>query len=679
MCLVIASLRRSAYIWQCKNIFIAIHADKRYFSHTPYHRMKPLLVRPLPAALPTNTPLPQLRAVRISLRVQILAFALFIVVFAVIIAVFAFIQRAVLTASVQAGELQAELLKAHDSKSKFAFRRSKVDADEVERHVAKAFLLLEHFDRDEDAQHLFSKTKHYRAVFQDLTAKVQERGINENSGAEGTFRTAIHNAQNIAAKFNQKSLEIVLLQARRREKDFFMRGDEAYIGEVRQLIRNAYTVNASSSLALEERTQIAYHLATYIEAFDKAATLVRSIKALDEQLNSDMERIEPLIGNIVAVRQERSAVVENVVLAVVFFCLLSSIILAFWIAYRIAAPILSLERAAQKVASGNHDITVSVRSRDEVGNLAQAFNVMVANVRERTSELERTNAEVRKANALINHQKDLLEEQTIATQRANLELSSANIKLKRVNSDLERANQEKNEFLGIAAHDLKNPLMGMRGLISLLELAADELSKADIQETAQILQRSVERMVTIVNNLLDINAIETGNMHLNIRPFNLTDIAADTLKDYILRAEEKSITLHFMTDSEAATALGDSIATRQILDNLVSNAVKYSPSGRRIWVRVAEEQGFIRIAVQDEGPGLSEDDKKKLFGKFVRLSAQPTGNEHSTGLGLSIVKRMVEAMQGRVWCEAELGKGATFFVELPSVRVDTVRELERVV
>jgi signal transduction histidine kinase len=103
----------------------------------------------------------------------------------------------------------------------------------------------------------------------------------------------------------------------------------------------------------------------------------------------------------------------------------------------------------------------------------------------------------------------------------------------------------------------------------------------------------------------------------------------------------------------------------EIFDNLVSNAVKYSPQGRNIYVRVARQAENVLIAVQDEGPGLSEDDKAKLFGKFTRLSARPTAGEHSTGLGLSIVKRMVEAMNGKVWCESELGKGATFIVELP--------------
>jgi signal transduction histidine kinase len=113
-------------------------------------------------------------------------------------------------------------------------------------------------------------------------------------------------------------------------------------------------------------------------------------------------------------------------------------------------------------------------------------------------------------------------------------------------------------------------------------------------------------------------------------------------------------------------ALLDPSITVQVLENLVSNAVKYSPPGKNIFVRLKKQPSVARMEVQDEGPGLSAEDQKKLFGKFARLSAKPTGGEHSTGLGLSIVKKMVEAMNGKVWCESELGRGATFIVEFPA-------------
>jgi len=103
----------------------------------------------------------------------------------------------------------------------------------------------------------------------------------------------------------------------------------------------------------------------------------------------------------------------------------------------------------------------------------------------------------------------------------------------------------------------------------------------------------------------------------------------------------------------------------QVMENLLSNAVKYSPPGKNIHVRLKKLPDTVRFEVQDEGPGLSAEDQKRLFGKFARLSAKPTGGENATGLGLSIVKRMVEAMNGRVWCESEPGKGAMFVVEFP--------------
>ena len=105
--------------------------------------------------------------------------------------------------------------------------------------------------------------------------------------------------------------------------------------------------------------------------------------------------------------------------------------------------------------------------------------------------------------------------------------------------------------------------------------------------------------------------------------------------------------------------------TVQVLENLVSNAVKYSPPGTDIFVRLKSCPQSARVEVQDQGPGLNAEDQTKLFGKFARLSAKPTGGEHSTGLGLSIVKKMVEAMGGKVWCETEPGHGATFIVEFP--------------
>jgi signal transduction histidine kinase len=238
--------------------------------------------------------------------------------------------------------------------------------------------------------------------------------------------------------------------------------------------------------------------------------------------------------------------------------------------------------------------------------------------------------------------------------------------------ELRLANQEKSELLGIVAHDLKNPLMGIMSLAEMLR-NADEYGVPEEEKPAIVHQlwASGNRMSDLIHGLLDMNAIDTGKMSIHLVPFNFAAAARTVAEEYRPRAEQKEQTIIFEATDEA-NVLADERLTAQVLDNLVSNAVKYSPPSKRIWVRVKgvpqmpDGKQAVRCEVQDEGPGLSEKDKELLFGKFTRLSARPTGGESSTGLGLSIVKKMAEAMNGRVWCESELGKGATFIVELPA-------------
>ncbi len=166
-----------------------------------------------------------------------------------------------------------------------------------------------------------------------------------------------------------------------------------------------------------------------------------------------------------------------------------------------------------------------------------------------------------------------------------------------------------------------------------------------------------------------MNALESGKIHLTWSDVNLSTLVDVLIQEYRARAEAKHIVLHQNIPSDPIIIRTDSAIIHQILDNLISNAVKYSPHHKEIVLRLHHihhhESEYLRIEVQDQGSGLSEDDQQRLFGKFARLSAQPTGGKHSTGLGLSIVKKITTMIGGKIWCESQLGKGATFIVELP--------------
>ena len=289
-------------------------------------------------------------------------------------------------------------------------------------------------------------------------------------------------------------------------------------------------------------------------------------------------------------------------------------------------------------------------------------------VKARTLALEESNREIQR-------QLGILDEQSREIELANTTLNEKNIQL-------EDLNREKNEFLGIAAHDLKNPLSAITMSASIVLSYRDKITNEQLEERLRNILQTSERMMEIIKNLLDVNAIESGQFQFTVERVDIREILSGLVDEYRDRAEAKSITLHYENHAQATFVVGDKTALTEIFENLISNAVKYSPHQKQIHVKLrntysqhssASASNFqspnlsnVCIVVQDEGPGLSDEDKKKLFGKFARLSARPTGGEHSTGLGLSIVKKMVEAMHGRVWCESELGQGARFIVELPT-------------
>lgn len=304
-----------------------------------------------------------------------------------------------------------------------------------------------------------------------------------------------------------------------------------------------------------------------------------------------------------------------------------------------------------------HDIPMPVVPENDL--YADIFKALVIVMDDKRLQMEHVLA-----------QKGQLEEQATQIQLANVELSFQN-------DSLVALNREKNEIMGIVAHDLKNPIGAIRGLADLLE--ADFADTPKSREIATQIVRTANRMLDLVKNILDINQLEEGAMSFHPVQIDLVPIVESTIWQYTHAAEQKNITIHFHRPSgdkqhisnAGTTALVDEQAVTQVFDNLLSNAVKYSPHGSEIFVRLKTADGTVRVEVQDKGEGISPEDMPKLFGKFARLSAQPTGGEHSTGLGLSIVKRMVEAMQGRVWCESVLGEGATFIVEFPAAQTDS--------
>ncbi|MGE3309401.1 MAG: response regulator [Limisphaerales bacterium] len=243
--------------------------------------------------------------------------------------------------------------------------------------------------------------------------------------------------------------------------------------------------------------------------------------------------------------------------------------------------------------------------------------------------------------------------------------------LKAARDRLARLAEDKDELIGILAHDLKSHLGGIEMSAGLL---ADRIRRSESADDKAV--RLAENIAISGGNLLRFvkeylaNAVADRGISLQPARVNLAAAADAAVEQYRVAAERKRLILERRDPDGDATVFADPQAVSQVLDNLVSNAVKFSPADRRIVVDigVAAETDGVEIRVRDQGPGFSSADRERMFRRYARLSARPTGSEPSTGLGLSIVNRLVQAMNGRLDLEDTPGGGATFIVRLPRPR-----------
>lgn len=228
---------------------------------------------------------------------------------------------------------------------------------------------------------------------------------------------------------------------------------------------------------------------------------------------------------------------------------------------------------------------------------------------------------------------------------------------------LSRANAAKNRFLGMAAHDLRNPLASIRGLAEFLQDPSMGALSADQRDLVDTIHTASQSMLAMVNELLDVATIEAGELKLQLDPHDVAELVEKSIFLNGMEAAKKQTSILFIERTSVTLAI-DGPKITQVIDNLLSNAVKYSPPGSTIRVALATTADTCTIAVRDEGPGIPEAERDRLFKDFSRLSAKPTGGEKSTGLGLAICRKIVEAHHGTVSAHNLPDRGSEFKVTL---------------
>jgi signal transduction histidine kinase len=324
----------------------------------------------------------------------------------------------------------------------------------------------------------------------------------------------------------------------------------------------------------------------------------------------------------------------------------------------ITKPITRLKNAITKIGKGDFDTRIELGSDNEIEELAVCFNKMTEDLKESTTSIAELNREIskrRKAQDLLQEARNDLEKRV---EQRTAELAQANRELDSAVRELSRSNKELQEFAYIAAHDLKAPL---RAIVALANwLSTDYADHFDEQgrEQIQLLSNKVRQMNSLIDGILKYSGAgsqtQQGRQEVNL----------NTVLSEIISETDPSKNIEITIDDELPTLMCEKIHMIQIFQNLVSNAVKYmdKPQGR-IRIGCTREDGFWKFSIADNGPGIEEKHYERIFKMFQRCSLNNAAE--STGIGLAIVKKIVEKNQGRVWVESEPGKGSTFFFTLP--------------
>jgi signal transduction histidine kinase len=250
-------------------------------------------------------------------------------------------------------------------------------------------------------------------------------------------------------------------------------------------------------------------------------------------------------------------------------------------------------------------------------------------------------------------------------EQVSAAISRAKADLEQALGTLEKIPSFDAASVAFAAHALNNFLSVTAAVTDLLRLSLTDYPDPEVQDWLENLKRTTRMMTHVVAKLMN-DATMRNKPELTFENFDLSRLVRRACMYYQHLADRKHITIKTELNSDQSAAWGDRVAVAAVLDNLFSNAVKYSNHGGEIRVRIDRDPGTIKCSVQDSGPGLSAQDQARLFQKGVTLSSVPTDNETATGYGLAVAKELIDLLGGSIWCESQLGQGACFSFRLPA-------------
>ncbi len=423
-----------------------------------------------------------------------------------------------------------------------------------------------------------------------------------------------------------------------------------------------------------------------------------------------------------------SAKLKRMLLYALSIAFLVAVLVSFTVSFFISKPIKDISAAAANIAMGNFSKKISIRTNDEIGDLADAFNYMTEEVRSKMDQITANRARLEavftsmfdglmvvgsKGNILLMN-KSLQDMFMVSAEPVgrkplevirNIEVQEIVDRLLKTESGIEsreisvmmpsekaliihgtpvvragkiegavlvfhditeirRLERIRKDFVANVSHELRTPASSIKGFAETLNAGALE-DKENAKDFMKIIEANADRLIRLIDDLLDLSKIETGKIKLDMKPYNLRLIADKVIKDLENSAREKSITLVNDIGEDASKIMADESMITQVFYNLIDNAIKYTDEAGSVKLSAEEQEDLVAVSVSDNGIGISEKDIPRVFERFYCADKTRSRKSGGTGLGLSIVKHIVEEHGGQVSVESILGRGSTFTFTLP--------------
>jgi signal transduction histidine kinase len=370
------------------------------------------------------------------------------------------------------------------------------------------------------------------------------------------------------------------------------------------------------------------------------------------------------------------SIINDIFIIPIFAILLSfAALFSILVSKSISKPIIKLRDVAIEIGKGNLEKKIEVESRDEIGELASAFRDMTENLKNSREQIEKHAKEleqnVQKRTRDLDDKVGELSDTKTAVLNMMEDMDDANKELVRTQEELEKSLAElketdikKDQFISIAAHELKTPLTSIHGFSQLLQNRKVANSFTKRNKYLKIMDHETKRLSKLVGDILDLSRIDLGTVKTNIIDVNLNEMMDDISKEMDIQIKDKKLKSEYMIEKNLPVISTDREKLVEIVLNLINNSVKYTPEGK-ITVSVSRENSNIHFIVKDTGFGISKENYEKIFDRFYQVDSSYTRKAGGTGLGLSLCKEFVEILGGKIWLKSKLGVGTEFHFTLP--------------